>query len=62
VTAAQPLHLDQHTRELLNACNPLVCWYCGRRFAARTDARYCRNACRQAAFKRRRRRGQTPNA
>lgn len=34
----------------------LTCWHCGHAFiAARTDARYCSNACRQAAYRARHR-------
>jgi hypothetical protein len=32
-----------------------VCRFCGDRFSGRSDARYCSDACRQAAYRKRKR-------
>jgi hypothetical protein len=39
-----------------------VCRWCGDRFAGRSDARYCSGACRQAAYRKRKRDGVTDDA
>jgi hypothetical protein len=36
-----------------------VCRWCGDRFSGRVDARYCSDACRQAAYRKRKRDGVT---
>jgi hypothetical protein len=45
---------DEARAVTLEAAGDLICEWCGRPLAAsRSDARYCSNACRQAAYRQR---------